>query len=482
MNKTELHPLYHELVDIVGSDHVSQDQAVLRAYAYDASVHPPGPVSGIAVVPSSSEEVSRIVCLANETNTSVVPRGGGANIHGYVAGEEGKSILIDMTRMRRVIEIDTESRFVTAEAGIVLGELSRLVEDKGFYVHTVAVPQYVDSLGGVMSGQEGGGQNIDNNPNWRYILGFKVVLPNGEIVQTGTGPGTNTRCEHTFARTLGAPDITGLFLGDCGTFGIKTEVTLQIFPNRTSYAYGAFTFDDFEAQWHAISALMDLEPYAESLYAQIFGLAPESTQLFTQQEESSWSLIYAIRAVDDEDCDIRVRKTTEACKNAGGKPGSELLADLAKTFYIDREIFDTGGLVSLGMWQWNESVCMKQDGPRYYLEWREFVLSEIKKRGMQETVIPYSFMVPFDCGRNAFQGTQVFVDSTVPEAIEFGRYMEEEYLKFCVARGMFTESTQGRDADAAAQAWSPTFRHLVKTLKQAIDPNGIMNPGVWNQL
>jgi len=479
--KNNRHKLYSALADIVGDEYVNDSEYAMRAYAHDSSVNPPGPVPGVAVAPISTEQVSKIVYKANDLGVSIVPRGGGANIHGYTAGREGESILMDLTRMRKIVKLDPVSRFVTAEAGIVLGELSRHVEDQDLFVHTVGVPQYVDSLGGLMSGQEGGGQNLDNNPNWRYVLGFKVVLPNGDIVQTGAGPGTNQNAVDTFGRTFGAPDMTGLFLGDCGTFGIKTEVTLQLFPDRKTRIAGGYAFDSFEAQWKAMTALMDAEPYVDNLYTQHFALAPESARLMTGGQFDNWLVLYCVRAMNEEELAVRKAFIEKVFVDAGGQP-STVLDSLAAENYIHKRMYETGDLVSAGMWQWSESICMRQDAPGHYLDWRDYVLNEVERRGVGDHVKVHSFVVPFDGGRLAFHASNLFIDDTVDGLRQFAFEIEEKYRSFVAERGFFTENNQGRDADNAAQNWSPTFRTMMSSIKKAIDPKGIMNPGVWNKL
>ncbi|NQV03558.1 MAG: FAD-binding oxidoreductase [Bacteroidia bacterium] len=479
------HPLYDQLAEIVGAKYVSDEEFVLRTYnTYDVSCNPPGKVLGIVVMPGSTDEVVEIVKLANETKTSIVPRGGGASIKGYVAGERGRSINMDMIRMNRIIELDTDSKFVTAEAGIILAELANRVAEKGFYLPTVYMPIHLDTLGGIMSGQEGGGQNIHNNSNWRNVLGFKVVLPDGSVVETGSGPGRNINCKSTFFRTLGGPDITGLFLGDCGTFGIKTEVTMQIFTPLKVCKTGAFVFDTFEDQWQAVSNLMAIEPYLENLFTQLIANDPEGTKMLTGGAAEAWSLFYGARGVNEEEVAPRVKIIEKTIMDAGGKRGSDTLAEVAEGFYVGGTFFDTGGVVSAGMTQWNEVMCPKQDGAKRYMEWRSIMLEEFKKEEVRKfaTMPPWGYMLPFDTGRVAFHGTHSMFDDCIPGAREAMYKIEEKYRTFVGERGMFTENTQGRDADAAASFWSPSFRSLMQVLKRAIDPNNIMNPGVWGGL
>lgn len=479
----ENHPLYDELAKIVGSKYVTYDDFTLHAYSYDSSCNPPGPVPGIAVLPGTTEEVAEIVKLANRTKTSIVPRGGGANIHGYVAGEPGRSILVDMTRMTKIIEIDTESKFVTAECGIILSELEARVKEKGFHVNTAAMPAHVDTLGGVMSGQEGGGQNLELNSNWRYVLGFKVVLPDGSIIQTGAGPGTNIHRKNTFARQLGAPDVTGLFLGDCGTFGIKTEATLQIFPLQKACKAGSFVFDTFDDKWRAISNLMAIESNLQQMYTNLLGLPPEDVTALTGGEEKQWGLIYAVRGIDEDEVGPRFTTIENICKQAGGRPGCDAFNKYAKKFYVDKTWQDLGPYVAQGTWQGNELICPKQEGPKHFLEWRSFLLEEIKRKSLKKYgFATWSLLTPFDGGRLIFCATNLFFNDSIPGAREAAYVIEEKYRSFVTERGVFTENNQGRDADAMAACWSPTFRSFMRVLKKAIDPNQIMNPGVWARL
>ncbi|MBU4035329.1 MAG: FAD-binding protein, partial [Proteobacteria bacterium] len=100
----EHHPLYSELSVIVGSKYTTDSDFAVWAYSRDSSPVP-GKVPGIIVRPGSTEEVSEIIKLANITHTPVIPRGGGASIFGFPAGIPGRSIVIDTTRLDKLIEI-----------------------------------------------------------------------------------------------------------------------------------------------------------------------------------------------------------------------------------------------------------------------------------------------------------------------------------------------------------------------------------------
>lgn len=479
---TNRHPLHADLAGIVGAKYVADDEYTMHAYSHDSSASPPGAMLGVAVRPGTTEEVVEIVNLANRTKTSIVPRGGGASIKGYVAGEKGRSILLDATRLDRIVNIDTETRVVTAEGGIILGRLANRLAEKGHFIHTVTVPQYMDTLGGLMSGQQGGGQGHDNVPNWRFVLGFKVVLPDGSVIDTGAGPGRNVNRAFTYDRCLGGPDLTGLFIGDCGTFGIKTEVTLQIFPPRPFHRTGSFAFADFDAMWRAISALMQFEPYGENLYTRMYAVDPEGAALFSEGKESAWTIFYGVDGTDEPDVARRAEIIRRIGREAGGRAGSDALDAIAHALYVENAYYDTGGLVTLGMWSWNESYSPKQEAAKHFLDWRAEVHAQMKRRDMFGYAKVFSHILPSDGGRMAFQGTHLIFDDSVPGARQAAFEIEERYRHWVAERGLFTENTQGRDANVAARHWSPQFRAFMKSMKRTLDPNNIMNPGVWDNL
>lgn len=163
-----------------------------------------------------------------------------------------------MTRMNKILEIDEENMRVHAQCGITLSELETKVRQRGFYVSTVFCPVHSVTLDGLMSGISGGGapHNFAMGTNWRYILGLKVVLPTGTIIETGAGPGTNVYQKKVFLREYPWPDLIGLFIGDTGIFGVKTEATLQMYHMPESTKAGGFIFSKFEDAWKAMYKLM----------------------------------------------------------------------------------------------------------------------------------------------------------------------------------------------------------------------------------
>ncbi|MBN1604658.1 MAG: FAD-binding oxidoreductase, partial [Chitinispirillaceae bacterium] len=195
---------FASLREIVGDTFVVKGPIATFAYKHDASMFD-GTDALFVVRPCSTEEVSRVMATANEQAIPVVIRGGGASIFGQPKGKPGCNILLDMTRMNQVLAIDPINRTVTAQAGIIMSKLQHACSNAGFFKRLPLPPIHIATLGGWLSAAGGGGGLMLDT------VGLTVVLPDGSIVQTGGGPGTNSNQPCPFNRYLGGPDLTSLF-------------------------------------------------------------------------------------------------------------------------------------------------------------------------------------------------------------------------------------------------------------------------------
>ena len=165
-NKTDA-SLYRELSSILGAEHVTEELYARRSYtrgpfqALGAGAR--GRTPGIVVRPGTTEEVAEVVKLANRTRTPIVPKGGSGSCSAFpplhVGGDN--NILIDTTRMNRILDIDTDLMTITAESGAVLSNVQAEAKKKGFHFFAVDVPVHMDTIGGVCSGFLGGGEPSD---------------------------------------------------------------------------------------------------------------------------------------------------------------------------------------------------------------------------------------------------------------------------------------------------------------------------------
>lgn len=209
-----------ELRSIVGSSAVMTDADELLVYECDAlttSRFPP-----LAVVfPSSTTEVSRVVRLLSSNGIAFGPRGAGTGLSsGAVAiGCEGgqRSVIIEMARMNRILEIDYANQRATVQPGVINVRLSQAVADAGYHYAPDPSSQTACTIGGNVAENSGGPHCLKYGLTTNHILGLEVVIPTGQIMRLG-GNG---------ADGIGY-DLLGTFVGSEGTFGIVTEITVRL--------------------------------------------------------------------------------------------------------------------------------------------------------------------------------------------------------------------------------------------------------------
>ncbi len=220
---------YKEIEHIVGSEFISDKDFMKAAYARNVDPAFPDRWADMIVRPETTEEVSEIVKIANKHNIKMVPRGGGADLVGGSTTEGG--ILIDLTRMNNIIEINEKDFYCEVESGITWGALNTELLKRNLTIGIVGPGSgFSATIGGGLSNSTAGFGSTKYGLITDNCLGVEVVLPNpeGSIIRTGSAANKYAK---PFCRYGVAPDFTGLFLGDVGTMGIKTKAFLKLYPN-----------------------------------------------------------------------------------------------------------------------------------------------------------------------------------------------------------------------------------------------------------
>ncbi len=206
-----------ELKTIIGSAHLFVSPEELVAYSYDATQREALPWA--VVRPASAGEVAKVLGLANRERFPVVPRGAGTGMSGGSVPVQG-GVVLSFERMNRIIEIDEENMVAVAEPGVVTGDLQRTVELRGlFYPPDPASHQFC-TLGGNVAECAGGLRAVKYGVTKDYVLGLEVVLPTGEIITTGART----------AKSVAGYDLTKLIVGSEGTLGVVTKIILKLLP------------------------------------------------------------------------------------------------------------------------------------------------------------------------------------------------------------------------------------------------------------
>jgi len=209
--------LVSRLQAIVGSDHCTTRPEDLHCYSYDGRTT--GPLPEAVVFPDSTDEVSRIMRLATEHRIPVVPRGAGTGMTGGSLAVHG-GIVLALSRMNRILEIDVENQIVIAEPGVITADLQRAVAKHGLFYPPDPASLKFCTLGGNAGECAGGPSAVKYGVTKDFIIGLEVVLPSGEVITTGT------RTE----KGVTGYDLTRLFVGCEGTLGIITRLICRLRP------------------------------------------------------------------------------------------------------------------------------------------------------------------------------------------------------------------------------------------------------------
>jgi D-lactate dehydrogenase (cytochrome) len=258
--------LLSDLREVLGAERVITDGPKLAYYATDiageSNVRP-----ALAIKPGTVDDLARAVGFITEAGVAVVPRGGGYSYSGGYQPVSAKTAIIDTTDLNRIVEINETDRYVTVEAGCTWTTLYEALKARGLRTPFFGpLSGSASTVGGAASnnaqffGSGAAGTMSDN------VLSLDVVLADGSLIETGAAIAEGRT---PFFRHFG-PDLTGLFLGDCGAFGVKARVTLPLIPFPAVQDFLSFAFERFEDLADAHVALA-----RENIAAEQWGIDPE---------------------------------------------------------------------------------------------------------------------------------------------------------------------------------------------------------------
>ncbi|MCZ6527356.1 MAG: FAD-binding protein [Candidatus Dadabacteria bacterium] len=231
-----------KLIEIIGATGVISSDDELIAYECDALTgYRIKPI--FVVLPKTTEEVSAVIKECHHENIPFVPRGAGTGLSGgALPTEEG--IVISLSRMTKILDVDIPNQRVVVEPGVVNISVTNAVSSSGYYYAPDPSSQIVCTIGGNVAENSGGVHCLKYGVTTNHVLGLEMVLPDGEIIEVG-------------GKTLDHPgyDLTGLVVGSEGLLGIVTKVTLKIIKKPEAVKTLLASFDHIEDAGDSVSGI-----------------------------------------------------------------------------------------------------------------------------------------------------------------------------------------------------------------------------------
>lgn len=232
-----------QLRAIVGAENCLAREGELFAYECDGlTLEPRRPLA--IVLPATTDEVARVVRSCREFGINFVPRGAGTGLSGG-AHATPSSILIECSRLNRVLEVDGEDRFAVVQPGVVNADLSTAVAPLGLFYAPDPSSQQVCTIGGNVAENSGGPHTLKYGTTTNHVLALEMVLPDGRVKRFGNRLGEAP-----------GPDLVGAIVGSEGTLGIVTEVTVRLTAIPETIVTMLAIFDDVVSACRAVGRII----------------------------------------------------------------------------------------------------------------------------------------------------------------------------------------------------------------------------------
>jgi glycolate oxidase len=412
----------------------------------------------VVVLPTSTEAVAQIVRAAAAEGVPFVARGAGTGLSGGALAARG-GLILALTRMRRILEVDIRNRRIVAEAGAVNMALTRAVAAQGYLYAPDPSSQMACTIGGNVAENSGGPHTLKYGVTVNHVLGVRMVLPDGEVISLG-------------GKTEASPgyDLTGLVVGSEGTFGIVTEVTVRIVRQPQAYRTMLAVFDSVDDATQAVSGIIaaGIVPAALEMMDQIILQAVEAAFHMGFPTDAGACLIIELDGLE-AGLDEQAEKAKEVCfaQNAREVRSAVTPAERASLWMARKKAIGAAGRLA-------PSNCT-QDGviPRTRLP---EVLKTI--RGIGER---FNLRIAnvFHAGDGNLHPVVLF-DERDPEEVRRVLEAGGEILRTCVAVGGSITGEHGvgvEKIDYMPLLFSPTDLEVMARVKSVFNPDNLCNPG-----
>jgi glycolate oxidase len=434
------------------------DETDREAYRNDETAYLQAGLPLAVALPESTADVSTLVRLAGEHRVPVVPRGAGSGLSGGAAGIDG-GLTIALTRMNRVLEIDRENLVVVTQPGILNAELKARVAEEGLFYAPDPASYEICSIGGNLGTNAGGLCCVKYGQTRDSVLGLEVVLADGRVIRTG---GRNVKDVAGYA-------LTHLFVGSQGTLGIITEATLRLHvappPRSTMLAF----FPSLSAAGEAVAAIVaaGLHPVTlELLDHETILAVDDAFQLGLDREAAAMLLVEsdlpAAAAAFELDAAVAACEAAGAASIVRAEDPTE--ADwLRQARRLALRALERQGTVRM------EDVGVPRGRvPELLVE----IQAAADRHGVRVATFGHA-------GDGNLHPNFIF-DHDDPRAAELTETVRDEIFAAALALGGTVTAEHGIGLlrrDALVDQVGPDVIDVMRSIKDALDPLGILNPG-----
>ena len=451
--------LINELRAIVGKDAVLAEEQELVVYECDAYTLQKNLPTAV-VLPQTTEEVVAIVKLCNRLKLPIIPRGAGTSLSGAVLAVDG-GVMIALTRMNRVLNIDARNRRALVEAGCVNAWITRDAEAYGLFFAPDPSSQSACTIGGNVATNSGGPHTLKNGVTTNHVLGYEIVLPDGTVEWLGVTPDGGEEVEGL--------DLRGAAIGSEGMFGVVTQVLVRLMKQPVAFKTFLGVFENVDDASQTVSDIIaaGIVPGALEMMDQLITQAVEEAYHFGFPLDAGAVLIVELDGMEDG-VEAQVVKVEAICRenNAREVRVANDDAERAEIWKCRKRAFGAVGRISPNY--------VTQDGvvPRSKLpEIMRFIKQTSEKCRLR---IPNVF--------HAGDGNihpLILYDERYPNQVKRALQAGNDILDKCVALGGSVTGEHGIGAekiDFMAKQFSRDDLDAMQMLRLAFDPEKRSNP------
>lgn len=458
--------LLEELTSLLGSDAVLKDKNSIIEHSYDTwsvstkwknqgkNFFPPD----VVVKPNNTEQVSKLLNWATRNKIPVTPWGGGSSVTGQPLATQG-GISLDMSNMDQVLSINDEALMVKVQAGKFGHILEEELNRKGYTLNHS--PQSLDrsTVGGWIATRAMGQFSSRYGGIEDLAVSFTVVLPTGDVVKTMHAP-----------RGAVGPDLRHIFMGAEGTTGVVTEVTLKIFPIAEFQIFETVVFDTVEAGVGVMRQIMrkDIRPFLVRFYDPVEAKHAMQDKSFNQC--AMFLGFQGVEAIARAEYDTVI----ELCKSAGGTPIGKAPTEawMARRYdysTVEALLDQSGGLaetIEIAHF-WDQILATYYELKEAVAPYADEVLGHFSHIYPQGTSLYVILLGKAKDNATAEENLKKVWDIAMAICLKNGAVISHHHG--CgLARGPYIEQELGGSMQ------------VLRTIKNEIDPAGIMNPGKLN--